>query len=122
MRQEKQLSQSARAVQEWHKPSVIDVLHCMCAPLLRPAVTHQSSGHAWGKYEVIDRLSGRAAAIGISLSLTHTDCSFHARYRSQLHRSSVKDNQQERLADANLPWLNQWIAAGDKHYEWLLWR
>lgn len=71
VRQKKQLSQRAGAAQEWHKPTVIDVLHCMCAPLLRPTVTHQSSGHAQGKYEVTDRSSGRAAATGISLS--HTD-------------------------------------------------
>ena len=53
----------------------------MCAPLLRPVVTHQSAGRARGKYEVTVRLSGRAAAAGISLSLSlsHTDCSFHAR-------------------------------------------
>lgn len=62
----------------------------ICVSLLRPAVTHQLSGRALGgKYEATGRLSGRPAASGISLSLSHThiythtlshrDCSFHAR-------------------------------------------
>ena len=67
-------SECQRAAQEWHEPAATDVLHRMCAALLRPAVTHQTAGQAWGKYEV----TGPPLA---SPSHTHTHRLLHPRQR-----------------------------------------
>ena len=108
-------SECQRAAQEWHEPAATDVLHRMCAALLRPAVTHQTAGQAWGKYEV----TGPPLA---SPSHTHTHTQTAPSTPATAHSYSVKANQQEWPWDANLRWLSHRVAAGDKHDGWLQWR
>lgn len=82
------MSQRARAAQEWHKPAVIDNPICVLL-LLRPVVTHQSAGQAWGKYEATGRLSGRAAAAGITLVHTQTAPSMPETWIARSHSAPL---------------------------------
>lgn len=86
----------------------------MCAALLRPAVTHQTTGQAWGKYEV--------TGSRWHLRHTHTHTQTAPSTPETAHSYSVKANQQEWLRDANLRWLSHRVAAGDKHDGWLQWQ